>query len=54
MLRKLIGVLMLVLLYGSMFVIAAYCYSVREALIIFGIVFALAIFITIAICLIIG
>ena len=54
MLRKLIGVLMLVLLFGSLFAITAYCYSMREALIIFGIVFALVIFIVIAVWLIVG
>lgn len=54
MLRKLIGVLMLVLLYGSMFAIMAYCYSMREALIAFGIIFALVIFIAIAVHLIFG
>lgn len=54
MLRKLIGVLMLVLLFGSLFAFTAYHCSVRGALIIFGMAFALTIFITIAICLIIG
>ena len=54
MLRKLIGVLMLVLLFGSLFAFTVYHCSVRGALIIFGIAFAFAIFTTVAIYLIVG
>ena len=54
MLRKLIGVLMLILLFGSMFVITACLYSVCEALLAFGAIFAIIIFVTIAVELIVG
>lgn len=53
MLRKLIGVLMLILLFGSMFVITACFYSVRRALLAFGATFAIVIFVTIAVKLIV-
>ena len=49
MLRKLIGVLMLILLFGSMFVIAACLYSVRGALLAFGAAFAFICFILVAV-----
>ena len=54
MLRKFIGVLMLALLYGSLFAITVYCYSVREALIMFGIILAILIFCAIAVYLVFG
>lgn len=54
MLRKLIGVLMLILLFGLIFLITACLYSVCGALIMFGAAFALICFIIVAVELITG
>ena len=54
MLRKFIGVLMLILLYGSPFVVVVYYYSIYTALIIYGVILGLLAFIYVAIWLING